>query len=140
MATATTLLFPWSDTYSVKIGIIDMQHKNLVNILNELHQAMVSGQGKQYLGKVLSDLIKYTQVHFKTEESFMQSHQYPEYTYHQSEHDHLTRTVLDFQGKFQRNEVGLTIELMEFLKDWLVKHILGSDKKYGPFLNAHGVH
>ena len=47
MATATALLFPWNDTYSVQIGIIDMQHKILVNIINELHQAMIgrAGQG-----------------------------------------------------------------------------------------------
>lgn len=139
MGTATALLFPWSDTYSVKIGVIDMQHKNLVSIVNELHQAMVAGQGKQQLGKILSNLIKYTQVHFKTEENFMESHQYPEFIHHKSEHDHLTKTVLDFQSKFQRNETGLTIEVMDFLKDWLSKHILGSDKKYTPFLNAQGV-
>jgi hemerythrin len=138
MATVTAPLFPWSDTYSVRIGVIDVQHKNLVNIINELHQAMVEGHGKQQLGKILSHLIKYTQVHFKTEENFMESHQYPEYIHHKSEHDHLTKTVVDFQGKFQRNEIGLTIEVMEFLKDWLGKHILGSDKRYAPFLNAHG--
>jgi len=49
MAIATAQLFPWSDTYSVKIGIIDMQHKNVVNIVNELHQAMVTGHGKEQL-------------------------------------------------------------------------------------------
>ena len=140
MATAIALLFPWSETYSVNIGIIDMQHKNLVNLINDLHQAMVSGQGKQHLGKILSSLIKYTQVHFKTEENLMHSHQYPELEPHAAEHDRLTKTVLDFQAKFQRNEVGLTIEVMDFLKDWLSKHILGADKQYGPFLNARGVH
>lgn len=139
MAIATTQLFPWSDTYSVKIGIIDAQHKNLVNIINELHQAMTTGHGKEELGTILSTLIKYTQVHFKTEERFMESHQYPEYVQHKSEHDQLTQTVLDFQGKFQRNELGVTIEVMGFLKDWLINHILGSDKKYAPFLNARGV-
>jgi hemerythrin-like metal-binding protein len=139
MATATALLFPWSDTYSVKIGIIDMQHKNLVSIINELHQAMVAGHGKEQLGKILSNLINYTHVHFKTEETFMESHQYPEFTSHKSEHDRLTKTVLDFQAKFQRNEVGLTIEVMDFLKNWLGKHILGVDKRYAPFFNAKGM-
>jgi hemerythrin len=139
MATATALLFPWSDAYSVQIGIVDAQHKNLVNIVNELHQALARGQGKQQLGRFLSSLIKYTQVHFKTEENLMQSHRYPDYMRHKSEHDHLTEAVLDFQGKFLRNEVGLTIEVMDFLKDWLTKHILGTDKKYTPFLNAEGV-
>jgi hemerythrin len=139
MATATAQLFPWSDTYSVNIGIIDMQHKNLVSIINDLHQAMAAGHGKDQLGKILSNLIKYTQVHFKTEEKFMESHHYPEYESHKSEHDHLTKTVLDFQRKFQMNEIGLTIQVMEFLKDWLSKHILGCDKRYSPFLNAQGV-
>ena len=140
MATATALLFPWSDTFSVKIGIIDMQHKNLVNFINELHQAMVEGHGKEQLGKILANLIKYTQIHFKTEESYLATHQYPDYVNHKSEHDQLTKTVQDFQSKFQKNEVGLTIEVMDFLKNWLSKHILGSDKRYGPFLNGHGVH
>jgi hemerythrin len=139
MATVTALLFPWNDTFSVQIGVIDMQHKNLVNIVNELHQAMVARQGRQDLGKILSGLIKYTQVHFKTEENFMELHRYPEYIHHKSEHEQLTKTVLDFQSKFQNNEVGLTIDVMDFLKSWLSKHIMGSDKKYTPFLNAKGV-
>lgn len=139
MATATALLFPWSDTYSVKIGIIDMQHKNLVGMVNDLHQAMVAGHGKEQLGKILAGLVKYTQVHFKTEESLMESHKYPEYNQHKTEHEKLTRTVLDFQAKFQKSEVGLTIEVMQFLKDWLAKHIMASDQRYSPFLNAHGV-
>ena len=139
MGTATAVLFPWSDAYSVKIGIIDMQHKNLVGYVNELHQAMLEGHGKEKLGKILSNLIKYTHVHFGTEEKLMQSHGYPYYPQHKAEHDHLSATVVAFQDKFQRNEIGLTIEVMEFLKDWLVKHILGSDKKYAPFLNGKGV-
>jgi hemerythrin len=139
VATATTLLFPWKEAYSVKIGVIDMQHKGLVNFLNELHQAMIEGRGKDVLGKILANLIKYTQVHFAAEEKLMQSHGYPGYPLHKPEHDRLTAQVLDFQRKFQSNEIALTIEVMEFLKDWLSKHILGSDKKYGPFLNAQGV-
>jgi hemerythrin-like metal-binding protein len=140
MATATAPLFPWNDSYSVKIGVIDMQHKNLVGFINDLHRAMMEGRGKEELGNILSNLIKYTQAHFKTEEYFLESHRYPDYATHKTEHDRLTKTVVDFHTKFQRSEVGLTIELMGFLKDWLGKHIMGSDKKYGPFLNSKGVH
>lgn len=139
MATATAQLFPWTDAYSVKIGIIDTQHKNLVGLMNELHQSMVSGHGKDQLGKILASLIKYTRVHFMTEETLMESHQYPEYTFHKAEHERLTTTVLEFQAKFRRNEAGLTIDVMDFLKNWLSKHILESDQRYAPFLNAQGV-
>lgn len=140
MATATNVLFPWSDEYSVQIVVIDMQHKKLVGMVNELHQAMVEGHGKDRLGAILSNLINYTHAHFQSEEHFMESCQYPDYANHKKEHDQLTKTVLEFQSKFQKNEVGLTIEVMDFLKNWLGKHILGSDKKYGPFLNAKGLH
>jgi hemerythrin len=139
MVTTPPLLFPWSEIYSVKIGIVDTQHKNLVNILNELHQAMLGAQGKDKLGQVLLNLIKYSQVHFAMEEKLMQSHGYTDFPAHKAEHDQLASTVLEFQRKFLSNEVGLTVEMMDFLKDWLSKHILDSDKKYGPFLNAKGV-
>ena len=49
MTTAPALLLPWSDTFSVKIGIIDSQHKNLVGMVNDLHQAMHAGHGKDQL-------------------------------------------------------------------------------------------
>jgi hemerythrin len=139
MVTATALLFPWSETYSVQISIIDTQHKNLVGIVNELHQAMVGGHGKEQLGKILSNLVKYTQAHFKTEENFMESHRYPAYSAHKAEHDRLAKTVVDFQSKFQEGEVGMTIEVMNFLKDWLGKHIMGTDKRYTPFMHSKGV-
>jgi len=139
MASATTRLFPWSDTYSVKIGIVDTHHKVLVDVINELHQSMLARTGKEHLGKILSNLVKYTQAHFKAEEGLLQSNQYPNLTDHRAEHDRLTKTVLEFQDKFQKNEIGLTIEVMDFLKDWLSKHILGVDMKYAPYLHAKGV-
>jgi hemerythrin len=69
----------------------------------------------------------------------MESHHYPELNHHKSEHMILTTVVLTFQSKFQRNEVGLTIDVMDFLKNWLCKHIMESDKKYAPRLNSQGL-
>lgn len=140
MAAASGGLFTWDNSFSVNIGVIDMQHKKLVSMVNELQQAMVEGSGKGKLGIILSNLVGYTRGHFRTEERLMQTHAYPDFLAHKSEHDHLTETVMDIQCRFRSNETGLTIEVMEFLKDWLRNHILGSDKKYSPFLNAKGVH
>ena len=139
MATATNLLFPWKDAYSVNICIVDSQHKVLVDLINELHQAMMMRTGKEHLGKALSSLVKYTQGHFKAEEGILLSNQYPDFVNHKAEHDRFTQTIVDFQSKFQRNEIGLTIDLMDLLKNWLIKHIMGVDKKYVPHLSAKGV-
>ena len=139
MAEVSTLLFPWDDSFSVKIGLIDMQHKKMVGMINELHRAMVGGKGKKNLSSILSGLIDYTREHFITEEILMQAHAYPEFLTHKLEHQKLTKTVVGLQRRFRSNEAGLTIEVMEFLKDWLRNHILGSDKRYAPYLNAKGV-
>ena len=130
----------WTPDLNLGHQTIDMQHKKLVDLINELHQAMITRTGKERLGKILSELVKYTEAHFKAEEGILQANQYPDFVNHKAEHERFANTVLEFQEKFGRNELGLTIELMEFLKDWLSKHILTVDKKYVPFLNAKGVH
>ena len=139
MPTATAVLFPWTDVYTVKIAVVDSQHKVLVDLINELHQAMVARRGKESLGGVLARLVKYTKSHFAAEEGILQANQYPDLVNHKAEHERFTQTIVDFQGRFQRNEVAITIDLMDFLKNWLSKHILGVDKKYVPHLSARGV-
>jgi len=80
-------------------------------------------------------------VHFAHEEKLFAQTRYPEAAAHKKQHDELTRQVLEVQAKFHRGETGtLTLEIMNFLRNWLVNHILGSDKKYGPHLNSNGVH
>ena len=140
MPTATAVLFPWSDTYSVKIAIVDSQHKVLVDLINELHRAMITRKGKESLGGVLASLIKYTKSHFAAEEGLLRANQYPDLVNHKAEHERFTQTIVEFQDRFQRNEVAMTIDVMDFLKDWLVKHIMGVDKKYVPHLGVRGVH
>jgi len=139
MPSATAVLFPWTDAYSVKIAIVDSQHKVLVDLINELHQAMMARRGKERLGGVLSSLIIYTKSHFAAEEGLLHANQYPDLVNHKAEHERFTQTIVDFQGRFQRNEVAITVDVMDFLKDWLGKHILGTDKQYTPFLNSKGV-
>ena len=134
------MLFPWSDTYSVKIGTVDSQYKVLVDLINELHQAMMARRGKERLGGVLSSLIIYTKSHFAAEEGLLRANQYPDFVNHKGEHERFTQTIVEFQGRFQSNEVAMTIDVMDFLKDWLAKHIMGVDKKYVPHLIARGVH
>jgi len=136
---AAAALFPWSDTYSVKIAACDSQHKVLVDLINELHQAMIARRGKERMGGVLASLVKYTKSHFAAEEGLLHANQYPDFANHKAEHERFTQTIVEFQGRFQRNEVAMTIDVMDFLKNWLVKHIMGVDKKYVPHLSARGV-
>lgn len=133
-------LLTWTDDYSVKIKRIDDQHKNLVKLINDLHEGMRSGKGKEALGTVLSELVEYTKTHFAAEEKMMQDHGYAGYLKQKIEHDALTKKVVEINANYQSGKTTLSIDVMSFLKDWLIKHIQGSDKLYSGYLNGKGVH
>jgi len=132
-------LMAWSPAFSVKVQKFDDQHKKLVDLVNQLHDAMKAGEGNTMLGVVLQSLIAYTASHFADEEKMMQTHAYPEYAKHKGEHEKLVKQVLELQQKFQAGSAMLTMSVMSFLKDWLVNHIQGEDKKYGVYFNAKGI-
>ena len=138
MATATEL-FPWAEKYKIGILFVDVQHKQLVDIINRLHGAMAAGKGKDQLDATLQELIRYTKSHFSAEEKILRSHLYPDLKAHHEEHERLTAAVVEFRRKLANNKIGLSIGVMDFLKDWLGNHILGVDKKYAPFLKSQGV-
>jgi hemerythrin len=132
-------LINWSENFSVNIKEIDEQHKKLIFMLNDLHDAMKSGKGNDVMEKIFDGLLQYVGTHFATEEKYMSLHNYPGYIAHKTEHTKLTQKVLDLNKKFQQGAPVLTVELLGFLKDWLQNHIMGTDKKYGPFLNEKGI-
>jgi hemerythrin len=123
-------LFQWRDEYSMKVPSIDVQHHKLVDMLNALHDGMVSGTGKEKLAPLLDGLIQYTATHFAHEEEYFAQYAYPDAEAHTLEHKKLVQQVLAFKEKFDSGRANLNMELMIFLKDWLIHHILGSDKGY----------
>jgi len=131
--------FNWNSEMRVGIPKIDQQHQKLVGFLNELYEAMQAGKGKDALGKVLNDLLLYTKTHFAAEEQAMSTHRYPGYVDHKARHDKMARKVKDLHEQFRQGSLASPIQITNFLKDCLAKHIMETDKKYGPFLAAKGV-
>jgi hemerythrin len=131
--------FDWKNDYSVGIARIDDQHKALVGFLNELYEAMQAGKGKETLDAVMINLVEYTKTHFASEESFMKLYDYPDFEVHKQKHDKMAGHVLGLKQQFDSGKLTNPMLITTFLKEWLSKHIMGTDKAYGPFLNAKGV-
>jgi hemerythrin len=129
-------IFRWKEEYSVDHSEIDTQHKRLFQLADELHSAMAAGKGSATLSKTLNDLIEYTKHHFASEERLMQLHHYPEFAAHKVLHDELTTRVMEFQKEFAAGRTSITIDLFQFLKDWLTHHIGETDRKVATFLKA----
>lgn len=133
-------LVTWNDKLSVGVQSIDDQHKKLVSLLNQLHDGMMSGKGKDILGGVLKGLIDYTVVHFRYEEELFARTGYPDAEAHKKHHAELVRKVQEVQRKYDVDgPKALTIPVMNFLKDWLANHIQGADRAYGPHMVSKGI-
>jgi hemerythrin len=133
-------LFEWKDMYSVNVAEIDNQHKLLVESLNGLYEAMLTRKAKEIIDGILKGLTDYAGVHFSYEERLMQMHGYPDYSEHKKKHEAFIKKVTDFTEKHKRGSLMVSMEVLNFLKEWLRDHILVIDKQYSTFFNEKGVH
>lgn len=131
--------FEWNDSLTVNINEIDTQHKYLIKLINSLNDAMGKGQGKDVLGKILTELIDYTVKHFSLEEKYMEKYKYTYSQSHKLEHEKLIKQVKEFDEEFKSGKTLISVQVMSFLKDWLKNHIMQNDVKFGQFLNANGM-
>lgn len=130
----------WNDDLSVGIASIDLQHKKLLDLLNELHSATYDGTGNEVVRDTLDELIRYTDYHFQYEEKLFKETGYPEAEAHVAEHTLLIQKVTALHEKFKSGATtALTQEVLLFLVNWLIQHTMGSDKKYSAHLIAAGV-
>jgi hemerythrin len=133
------LTLEWNNNYSVNIGEIDNQHKKLIGMINALMVAMSDGKSNDILGNLISDLAEYARTHFGTEEKYFDQFGYPETVSHKEEHSEFIKKVAEFKAGFDAGKLGLSIDVLVFLSDWLENHLNRVDKKYVPFFTEKGL-
>ncbi len=132
-------LLEWDSSFSVNVELIDEQHKMLVQMINNLYHAMQWGKGNEELSKLINQMSVYAAMHFAREEHYFDTLGYPEAEEHKKEHLYFENQVAQFEQDFNAGKQDVTQDILDFLSRWLVNHIKGSDKKFGPFLNENGV-
>jgi methyl-accepting chemotaxis protein/hemerythrin len=131
-------LIIWSKSYSVGVSQMDREHQRLIDLINNLYAAMRAGRSHDAIGSILDELASYTVNHFSHEEKLMQQAGYAGLDEQKREHKALVEQVVEIQQKY-RAGTALGQEVMTFLKNWLINHIQGADKKYGPVMNKKGI-
>ncbi len=124
----------WSDRYSVQIVEIDEQHKKLINLINEMYDAMQDGKGREIIDTVIDEFVDYTVYHFKTEERLLRQHGYPNYDDHKEMHDHIAKKARDLKKNLDKGNKPSNIDVMLLMTNWLNTHILEEDRKYVPHI------
>ncbi len=120
----------WNSKYELGIESIDSDHKNLVGITDELIGALSEGKGKEATEPLLKKLSDYTVSHFRREEFLMKSANYADYESHVGQHQQFIAKIKEFQDKHKQGGSSVAVDMMKFLREWLVSHILDTDKKY----------
>lgn len=129
----------WSDDFSVKVSLMDDEHKVLFNLINDLNIAMLDGQSSQKIGKILDSLIDYTEYHFNHEEVMLRKISYPNISEQEKYHKIFVNKMKEFKKELESGEILLSIKIIDFLKDWLVSHIVNIDTKYSGYTNEHQI-
>jgi hemerythrin-like metal-binding protein len=127
-------LFVWNSSFETGVSEMDAQHVKLVGMVNDLYRAMRQQKAKEVMNGIVDGLISYTAKHFKDEEAVMERASYPDIAKHKEIHVSLVNKVLEVQKNLHSGQGAVGMDLLNFLKDWLVKHIKGTDKKYGVFI------
>jgi hemerythrin-like metal-binding protein len=129
----------WDNTMSVNVESLDAQHKALFAIINELGEAMKSGITNVAIGSALSKLIVYTQNHFEYEENCMAVACFAKHEEHKCEHAGLMKKVKALEQEYLSGKTNVAEEVMKLLQQWLLHHIMKTDKEYSSHLVQSGV-
>ena len=127
-------LLTWDESYSVGVPVLDQQHKGLIDIINRLE---ISGTDSEQVSQVFRDLDRYVNEHFRQEEAMMEAANYPELSEHRMEHEAF-RDWLQAVDRIYHNggtsSAYIAESVTSFLKNWLVSHIMTTDKAYKPYI------
>ncbi|NTW99452.1 MAG: hemerythrin family protein [Geobacteraceae bacterium] len=123
----------WNDAFDLGIKEFDEHHKHLVALINLTYDIFTQGTTHDGIVKVLDELVDYTKYHFAAEEHWMAVNKYPNLSQHSDEHESFCQTVSAFQSDFFKRKTNLSLEVLQFLNDWLTAHILKSDADYSRF-------
>ena len=132
-------IFLWSDRFKINVKVLDDQHRQLIRVINELHDAMQSGRGRDVIGTTLTKLINYTMTHFSTEEEILLRNRFPMYAEHKRQHDLLTGKVVKYKKEYDAGATTTSVEILNFMIQWLTDHLLKTDHQYSAYLNQCGV-
>ena len=129
-------LVEWSDEFSVGYKGIDLQHMELVQLVNDFHAGIQKGglMSKVYFLQTIKGAAKYIKTHFDYEEKIMEQVDYPHIDGHRKEHEKFISEVTSQIQKFEKEDNPDPTGFDKFLIDWILNHVANMDKKYSPYL------
>jgi hemerythrin len=118
----STSTFRWTECYRVNIALLDQQHQQMIDTVNELDQALRTGEGKSVVDAVLDKLVEYALVHFTAEERLMQQHDFPGLSTHQMQHEMFRQKIGTYLEDQKAGKPGVLVSPL-FMQEWMKQHL-----------------
>jgi hemerythrin-like metal-binding protein len=128
-------LFRWRDSLEIGVPAIDRDHRRIIDLLNRLHFMVLAGDEREAVGKVITEVVRLTQYHFRREEALMRLADYPELAAHRAQHRAFVSQVAQFDQRYRGTPERFNMqEFYDFLADWLTVHMAREDTRIAPYV------
>ena len=125
----------WQASYDTGIALIDAQHRELADLINELYRACRLGDEVGAAFKeAMSRMVAYVKFHFKAEQEMLHRVNYPGYHEHIREHERLIKDILESAKDFSVGKRFVPYNFVRLLRDWVLSHIAVMDKDYALYI------
>ena len=129
----------WRESMTVGVEEIDEQHKQLIDTIQELNDAIIKHAIAQDLKNIFDQLFKYIHIHFATEEAYFDKFHYPEAEAHKAAHLFFANRVSGMRQDTDKDVQALSLDLVAFLEFWLVGHVMVMDQRYVQCFHENGL-
>lgn len=137
--TETRSPLEWREEYSVGVEGLDDQHRHMFGLINQLVGMVNSMPTPEQVASILNGLIEYKQKHFATEEGYFRRFGFEGAEEHIVEHRKFDVRIEEIREKYGNDRTMFVFELVDFLEDWLIDHILHTDRKYIECFHQNGL-
>ena len=129
-------LLHWKEQYSVGIDAVDYEHKELIELINRLHDELVEKGDEESTGAFFGDLFRGISAHFALEERLMRERGYDQLAQHKADHERLLDEIRDIMDDFEDHETA-SAQLGARLDAWFSRHFETHDARLHKALDPH---
>jgi hemerythrin len=130
-------LIEWKDSYSVGVEAVDHEHRELIDLINQLHVGLLAGSGKAAVTSFLGEIFRAISAHFALEERFMREHRYDQLDAHKEAHEELLEEIRDIMDDYEVDPDGASRQLSQRMDAWFTLHFKTHDARLHHRLGTH---
>lgn len=129
----------WKDEYNVGVEIIDQQHQSFFGMLNDLSTVIAKQKEKEKLMEIYGRVLDYANFHFQTEEKYFKEFDYKNTDKHIATHNAYREKIKSLKDNLENDTIVASFDLINYMEDWMINHILNEDRKYIKCFHENGL-